>query len=481
MRLLLLLPPPPPTLPLIVWRHLHLPCTIGALSYLTVDCRYTNGSSFDPHLDPYSLDEEISLRIVMSKACVYTDVNMIRPKEYWNYESLNVEWGEQDDYEVVRKVERGKYSEVFEGINMNSNGKCVIKILKTVKKKKIKILQNLCEGPNIVKLLDVVRDEHSKTPSLIFEYVNSIDFKVMYPTLTDYDIRYYIYELLKALDYCHSQGIMHKDVKPHNVMIDHELGKLRLIDLGFKRSSLCLVSLGSKMITRREIKILQNLYGGPNIVKLLDVVRDQHSKTPSLIFEYVNSIDFKVMYPTLTDYDIRYYIYELLKALDYCHSQGIMHRDVKPHNVMIDHELGKLRLIDWGVSLSFIILEKSITSVWPQGTLRDPDFVDLQDYDYSLDMWSLGCMFAGMDQLVKIAKVLGTDELNAYLNKYQLQLDAQLEALLFLPRNLRILRIVSNHIIHSAETQRNNVCSLAKPTPGPGSWAYRLELSLSLT
>lgn len=66
---------------------------------------------------------------------------------------------------------------------------------------------------------------------------------------------------------------------------------------------------------RREIKILQNLCGGPNIVKLLDVVRDQHSKTPSLIFEYVNSTDFKVLYPTLTDYDIRYYIYELLKVI----------------------------------------------------------------------------------------------------------------------------------------------------------------------
>lgn len=68
---------------------------------------------------------------------------------------------------------------------------------------------------------------------------------------------------------------------------------------------------------KREIKILQNLCGGPNIVKLLDVVRDQHSKTPSLIFEYVNSTDFKVLYPTLTDYDIRYYIYELLKVISY--------------------------------------------------------------------------------------------------------------------------------------------------------------------
>ncbi|KAL9326875.1 hypothetical protein ACSQ67_007520 [Phaseolus vulgaris] len=143
---------------------------------------------------------------------------------------------DQDDYEVVRKVGRGKYSEVFEGVNVNSNDRCIIKILKPVKKKKIKreikILQNLCGGPNIVKLLDIVRDQHSKTPSLIFEYVNSTDFKVLYPTLTDYDIRYYIYELLKALDYCHSQGIMHRDVKPHNVMIDHELRKLRLIDWG---------------------------------------------------------------------------------------------------------------------------------------------------------------------------------------------------------------------------------------------------------
>ncbi|KAJ6807374.1 casein kinase II subunit alpha-2-like [Iris pallida] len=137
-----------------------------------------------------------------SEARIYTDVNVVRPKEYWDYESLAVKWGDQDEYEVVRKVGRGKYSEVFEGVHCTNNEKCVIKILKPVKKKKIKreikILQNLCGGPNIVKLLDIVRDQQSKTPSLIFEYVNNTDFKVLYPTLTDYDIRYYIYELLKA-------------------------------------------------------------------------------------------------------------------------------------------------------------------------------------------------------------------------------------------------------------------------------------------
>ena len=65
--------------------------------------------------------------------------------------------------------------------------------------------------------------------------------------------------------------------------------------------------------------------------------------------------------------------------------------------------------------------------------------VDFQEYDYSLDMWSLGAMFASMifrkepffhgnsnsDQLVKIAKVLGTDDLFAWCDEYDIELDAQ--------------------------------------------------------
>lgn len=125
---------------------------------------------------------------------------------------------------------RGKYSEVFEGINVVNYQKCVIKVLKPVKKKKIKreikILQNLAGGPNVVALLDVVRDSQSKTPSLVFENVNNTDFRTLYPRFSDYDVRFYVYELLKALDFCHSKGIMHRDVKPHNVMIDHEKRKV---------------------------------------------------------------------------------------------------------------------------------------------------------------------------------------------------------------------------------------------------------------
>jgi len=219
-----------------------------------------------------------------SIARVYSQVNVSRPQSYWDYENMEIQWRSQDDYEVVRKIGRGKYSEVFEGMNVSNNQPCVIKILKPVKKKKIK----------------------------------------------------------------------------------------------------------------REVKILQNLCGGPNIINLLDVVKDPVSKTPSLVFEYIDNVDFKVLYPTLTDYDLRYYIFELIKALDYCHSQGIMHRDVKPHNVMIDHKQRKLRLIDWGLAEFYhpgMEYNVRVASRYFKG----PELlVGMRDYDYSLDMWSLGCMFAGM-------------------------------------------------------------------------------------
>lgn len=65
-----------------------------------------------------------------SRARVYADVNSHKPREYWDYESYVVDWGLQDNYQLVRKLGRGKYSEVFEAINVTNNEKCVVKILK---------------------------------------------------------------------------------------------------------------------------------------------------------------------------------------------------------------------------------------------------------------------------------------------------------------------------------------------------------------
>ncbi|KIY93473.1 casein kinase 2, alpha polypeptide [Monoraphidium neglectum] len=52
----------------------------------------------------------------------------------------------------------------------------------------------------------------------------------------------------------------------------------------------------------------------------------------------------------VADLDVRHYMLQLLQALDFTHSRGIMHRDVKPANVLIDHSKRQLKLIDWGLA-----------------------------------------------------------------------------------------------------------------------------------
>eukprot|EP00898_Chlorokybus_atmophyticus_P006078 jgi/Chlat1/6471/Chrsp45S05977 len=279
-----------------------------------------------------------------SRARVYADINVHRPREYWDYENVTVQWGNQENYEVVRKVGRGKYSEVFEGVNLVNGERCIVKILKPLKKKEkitreIKILQNLSNAPNIVKLLDIVRDPFSKTVSLIFEYLDNTDFKVLYPTLTDYDIRYYMYELLKA----------------------------SLPWTTATRKASCTVMSSRKIAAS-------------------------------------------------------------------CQADGNVRVQV-----MIDHANKRLCLIDWGLA-EFYHPGKEYNVRVASRYFKGPELlIGLQDYDYSLDMWSLGCMFGGMifrkepffhghdnnDQLV-----LGTDGLWAYARKYSIELDPHLQSLL---------------------------------------------------
>ena len=64
----------------------------------------------------------------------------------------------------------------------------------------------------------------------------------------------------------------------------------------------------------REIKILRNLTGGPNIVALLDVVQDPSSRYHSLIMEYVDNMEWKTLYPILGELDIKFYTFQLLKV-----------------------------------------------------------------------------------------------------------------------------------------------------------------------
>ena len=64
----------------------------------------------------------------------YADANKTKPKEYWNYDAYECEWGPIDPYPCTARLGRGKYSEVLEAVNVISEERCVVKVLKPVKK-----------------------------------------------------------------------------------------------------------------------------------------------------------------------------------------------------------------------------------------------------------------------------------------------------------------------------------------------------------
>jgi casein kinase II subunit alpha len=177
---------------------------------------------------------------------------------------------------------------------------------------------------------------------------------------------------------------------------------------------------------------------------LYDVVRDPGSKTPSLIYEHIPNLESKILFPRLTDIEIRLYLFKLLEALDYSHSHGIMHRDVKPLNIVINHDEKDLRLIDWGLADFYKPGQEYNVRVASRYYKGPELLVEDKLYHYSLDIWSLGCTMAGMifkvdpffkgsdnnDQLIKIAKVMGTDDLQTYVKKYKINIPAPIAKIL---------------------------------------------------
>lgn len=158
------------------------------------------------------------------------------PKSYYDYESAQIQFNNCERYELQKTMGRGKYSEVYQGQDRETDQLVVVKLLKPVRKAKIsreiRILQVMKGGPYIVELLDVCMDQMSKTPALVFKHESPVSMKYVMHDLSPIDVSYYLYQVLLALDYAHSRGVMHRDVKPNNIIIDQNKRELRLIDWG---------------------------------------------------------------------------------------------------------------------------------------------------------------------------------------------------------------------------------------------------------
>ncbi|CAG5125082.1 unnamed protein product [Candidula unifasciata] len=175
----------------------------------------------------------------------------------------------------------------------------------------------------------------------------------------------------------------------------------------------------------REISLLKEL-DHPNVVRLLDVIHCEVKLY--LVFEYLTK-DLKkymdsfpsseVINPAL----IKSYLYQLLKGISYCHAHRVLHRDLKPQNLLIDME-GNIKLADFGLARAFGVPVRTYTHEVVTLWYRAPEILlGSRYYSTPVDVWSLGCIFVEMvrrqplfpgdseiDQLFRIFRTLGTPD-----------------------------------------------------------------------
>ena len=144
----------------------------------------------------------------------------------------------------------------------------------------------------------------------------------------------------------------------------------------------------------REIRVLKQLRHD-NIVCLHEVFRRKNRIY--LVFEYVQRSvleDLEMNTQGLDPNDVKMYMFQVFRALQYCHLQQIIHRDIKPENLLISHN-GVVKLCDFGFARSISQAGGKCTDYVATRWYRCPELlIGDGEYGKAVDIWAAGCMFA---------------------------------------------------------------------------------------
>lgn len=183
----------------------------------------------------------------------------------------------------------------------------------------------------------------------------------------------------------------------------------------------------------REISLLKDLQHH-SIVELHDIAVMDWSIY--MIFEYLD-MDLKKLLDkhktAFTPKLVKSYMHQMLDAIAFCHLHRILHRDLKPQNLLIDRE-GHLKLADFGLARSFNFPMRTYTHEVVTLWYRAPEILlGSKFYATGVDIWSLGCIFAEMilrrplfpgdseiDQLYRIFRTMGTPDESSWQGVSQL-------------------------------------------------------------
>jgi len=178
---------------------------------------------------------------------------------------------------------------------------------------------------------------------------------------------------------------------------------------------------GAPCTAIREVSLLKDLKHA-NIVTLHDIVHTDKSLT--LVFEYLER-DLKQYMDDcgaiLSMNNVKLFLFQMLRGLAYCHARRVLHRDLKPQNLLIN-ERGELKLADFGLARAKSVPTKTYSNEVVTLWYRPPDvLLGSTEYSTPIDMWGVGCIFYEMasgrplfpgstveDELHLIFKVLGT-------------------------------------------------------------------------
>ena len=153
---------------------------------------------------------------------------------------------------------------------------------------------------------------------------------------------------------------------------------------------------GMPSTAMREISVLKEL-NHPNIVQLKDVVYTPQEKKLYLIFEF-SDYDLKkyldIHKNSLSQIQIKSYMYQILDGINYCHSRRIIHRDLKPQNLLVNKQ-GVIQLADFGLARAFGVPIRTLTHEIETLWYRSPEvLLGTKHYSLGVDMWAIGCIFS---------------------------------------------------------------------------------------